>query len=345
VSAAARLRILLVRTSSLGDVVQAVPVLLALRRRFPEARIGWVVEEGYASMLAGHPALDELLVVALRRWGRAPLRSVHLAELGAFLERLAAFGADVALDLMGSHKGALIAALSQAGRRIGLSARCRRERESALWINEPVATDRAHAVDRYLALLAPLAAQPEEVTFGPEALFARDRPPLPEAVAAAGPYLFLHPGAAWGNKRLPPAVWAEAITEIARRRGFRPWIGAAPGEEDLAAEVAARAPGSAVVPARGLPALATLLRGAQLVVGGDTGPVHLAHALGTPVVAVMGPTDPERHGPYGAPEAAIAHRLPCSFCHRRMETPRPCLTAIPAAEIVARALALLPPAA
>ncbi|HSM51764.1 MAG TPA: lipopolysaccharide heptosyltransferase I [Thermoanaerobaculia bacterium] len=344
-SAAAPLRILLVRTSSLGDVVQAVPVLVALRRRFPAARIGWVVEEGYASMLEGHPALDELLVVALRRWGRAPLRAAHLAELGAFLERLASFGADVALDLMGSHKGALIAAFSRAPRRIGLSARCRRERESALWINEPVATDRHHAVDRYLALLAPLGAEPVTASFDPEALFARHRPPLPEAVAAGGPYLFLHPGAAWGNKRLPPATWAEAITAIAQRRGLRPWIGAAPGEEELAAEIADRAPGSAVVPASGLPALASLLRAAQLVVGGDTGPVHLAHALGTPVVAVMGPTDPARHGPYAAPGAVVAHRLPCSFCHRRMETPRPCLTAIPAAEIVARALALPPPAA
>jgi len=342
VSAAARLRILVVRTSSLGDVVQAVPVLVALRRRFPEARIGWVVEEGYAPMLEGHPALDDLLVVALRRWGRAPWRSSHVAELGEFLERLASFGADVALDLMGSHKGALIAALSLAGRRIGLSARCRRERESALWINEPVSTDRVHAVDRYLSLLAPLDAAPDVVSFGPEALFARHRPPLPDAVAAGGPYLFLHPGAAWGNKRLPPATWAEAITAIARRRGLRPWIGAAPEEEELAEEVASRAPGSAIVPAAGLPALASLLRGAQLVVGGDTGPVHLAHALGTPVVAVMGPTDPARHGPYAAPDAVVAHRLPCSFCHRRMETPRPCLTAIPPAEIVARALALPP---
>jgi lipopolysaccharide heptosyltransferase I len=345
VSAAAPLHILLVRTSSLGDVVQAVPVLVALRRRFPAARIGWVVEQGYASMLEGHPALDELLVVALRRWGRAPFRAAHLAELGAFLERLASFGADVTLDLMGSHKGALIAAFSRARRRIGLSARCRRERESALWINEPVPTDRVHAVDRYLALLAPLGAEPDAVSFDAEALFARNRPPLPEAVAAGGPYLFLHPGAAWGNKRLPPATWAEAITAIARRRGLRPWIGAAPGEEALAAEIADRAPGSAVVPASDLPALATLLRGAQLVVGGDTGPVHLAHALGTPVVAVMGPTDPARHGPYAAPGAVVAHHLPCSFCHRRMESPRPCLTAIPAAEIVARALALPPPAA
>ena len=340
-SAAAPLRILLVRTSSLGDVVQAVPVLVALRRALPRARIGWVVEEGYAPMLAGHPALDDLLVVALRRWGRSPLRPSHLAELGAFLERLASFGADVALDLMGSHKGALLAALSQAGRRIGLAAACRRERESALWINEAISCRQPHAVDRYLSLLAPLGVDPAPVSFAPEALFARHRPPLPGAVATGGPYLFLHPGAAWGNKRLPPATWAAALTEIARRSGLRAWIGAAPGEEALAAEVASRAAGSEVVPAPDLPLLATLLRGAQLVVGGDTGPLHLAHALGRPVLAVMGPTDPERHGPYRAPDAVVSHRQPCSFCHRRMDTPRPCLTAIDGGEVAARALALL----
>jgi len=341
VSGAERLRVLIVRTSSLGDVVQAVPVLTALRRALPAARLGWVVEEGYAPLLAGHPALDDLLPVALRRWGRTPLRPAHLAELGGFLDRLTGFGADVALDLMGSHKGAAIAALSLAGRRIGLAARCRREPESALWINEAVVNEAPHAVDRYLSLLAPLGIPSGPAAFAPEALFARARPPLPAAVAAGGPYLFLHPGAAWGNKRLPAATWADAITQIARASGLRAWIGAGPGEEALAREVAARAPGSAAIAAPDLPSLGTLLREARLVLGGDTGPLHLAHALGSPVLAVMGPTDPERHGPYRAPERVVAHRLPCSFCHRRMAEPRPCLTALPAGEIAARALALL----
>jgi heptosyltransferase-1 len=367
-----RARILLVRTSSLGDVVHALPVLSALRRHLPQARIGWVVEEPFAPLLAGHADLDEVLVVRLRRWGRRPLAWHTLAETGAFLRALRRFAPDVVIDLMGNHKAAVIAALSLCRRRIGLDRRLRREPASALWLSERIPARGIHAVDRGLSLLDALGLPAEPADFGGDKLFrtleaapasaasaaavasaagvappaAGENPglPAPLPVAAGGaPFALLHPGAGWGNKIYPADWWGQAIRLLHAATGLRTLVAAAPGEERLAAAAAA-AGGSAacaVEPAPDLPALAALLRRAALMLGGDTGPTHLAHALGTPVLMVMGPTDPARHGPYGAPERALFRRLPCSFCHRRFGETKACLLEILPESVAARAGALL----
>jgi heptosyltransferase-1 len=330
-------RILIVRTSALGDVVHALPVLTALRRHLPGARIGWVVEEGMAPVLAGHPDLDELLVVRLRRWRRLSARG--LRELGGFLSALDRFSPEVVLDLMGNHKAGAIAALTLADRRIGAARRWRREPSSAVWISQPVAPRGTHAVDRMLSLLDALGLPPEPADFGSDKLF-REEPAA--ARAGAEPFILLHPGAGWGNKRYPPAWWGKAAQLIRARSGLPTRVAAAPGEEALAAAVEAAGAGAAVaVPAPDLAALAGWIRRARLMLGGDTGPTHLAHALGTPVLMLMGPTDPARHGPYAAPERALYKRLACSFCYQRLEETKACLLEIPPHRVAARAVELL----
>jgi heptosyltransferase I len=345
-------RVLLVRTSSLGDVVHALPVLTALRRHLPRARLGWVVEEPYAPLLAGHPDLDALIVVHLRRWGRRPLAAGTLSGIAAFLADLDRFAPQVVIDLMGNHKAAVIAALSLAPRRVGHARAGRREPSSALWLSERVPVAGTHAVDRALSLLDGLGLPREPADFGGEKLFRAPR----QAAAAKGgilpaapsssPFALLHPGAGWGNKAYPPAWWGEAARRLHAATGVRTRVAAAPGEEQLAAAVVAAAavpgdPAAELVSAPDLPALAALLRGAALVLGGDTGPTHLAHALGTPVLMVMGPTDPERHGPYGAPERTVFRRLPCSFCHQRFGEAKACLLEISPSSLAERAAGLL----
>jgi heptosyltransferase-1 len=372
-----RPRILLLRTSSLGDVVHALPVLGALRRHLPGARLGWVVEEPFAPLLAGHPDLDQLIVVRLRRWGRQPLAPRSLAEIAAFLAALDRFAPQVVLDLMGNHKAGVIAALSLAPRRIGHARAWRREPSSALWLSERLPAAGTHAVDRALSLLDALGLPREPADFGGDKLF---RAPLAAAAgsatvprgaatdatrqptAASPPYALLHPGAGWGNKAYPAAWWGEAARRLHAATGVRTRVAAGPGGEALAAAVVAAATGGPTnasgasgagtaaaagqaaaepVAAPDLPALAALARGAALMLGGDSGPTHLAHALGTPVLMVMGPTDPDRHGPYGAPERAIYRRLPCSFCYRRFAEAKACLLEVPPERLAARAAALL----
>jgi len=342
-------RILLVRTSSLGDVVHSLPVLAALRRHLPGARIGWVVEEAYAPLLAGHPDLDQLIVVRLRRWGRRPWEARTLGEIAAFVAALDRFAPQVVLDLMGNHKAAAIAALSLAPRRIGHARAGRREPSSAFWLSERVPVDGTHAVDRALSLLDALGLPREPADFGGHKLFraaAKPAAAIPAATAMPGPaatrFALVHPGAGWGNKSYPPAWWGEAAQRLHAATGVRTRVAAAPGEEGLAAAVVAAADGTAeVAAAPDLPALAALLRGAALMLGGDTGPTHLAHALGTSVLMVMGPTDPDRHGPYGAPERALYRRLPCSFCYRRFDEAKACLLELPPERVAERAAALL----
>jgi heptosyltransferase-1 len=334
-------RVLIVRTSALGDVVHALPVLTALRRHLPEARIGWVVEEGMAPVLGGHPDLDEMIVVRLRQWRKVSRRA--LSELGGFVSELRRFSADVALDLMGNHKAGVISRLSGAKTRIGFARPHRREPSSAAWINRPVVPRGIHAVDRMLSLLDPLGLPPEPADFGPEKLFREEPPAVGELLAASpGPFALLHPGAGWANKRYPPAWWGKAARLLQAETGLPTWVAAARGEEDLAAEVAAAGEGAArVVPAPDLPTLAALIRRAKLMLGGDTGPSHLARALGTPLVMVMGPTDPERHGPYGDRQGAVYKRLPCSFCYQRLPEAKACLLEVPPRQVAARAAEML----
>jgi heptosyltransferase-1 len=336
-------RILIVRTSAMGDVVHALPVLTALRRHLPEAKIGWVVEESMAPLLQGHPDLDELLVVRLRHWRqyRRSLAAQSWSELRVFLSSLNRFAPDAVLDLMGNHKAGVISALTLADRRIGFARTSRREPSSAIWISQPVTPRGTHAVDRMLSLLDALDLPAEPADFGPEKLF-REELARTAATPKNPPYVLLHPGAGWTNKRYPPAWWGEAARRLHEAAGALTWVAVARGEEDLAAGVQA-AGGEAVrlVPATDLPALAALIRGARLMLGGDSGPTHLAHALGTPVLMVMGPTDPERSGPYGAPERALCRRLPCSFCYQRFAETKACLLEIPPRLVAERAAEML----
>ncbi|HLE84858.1 MAG TPA: lipopolysaccharide heptosyltransferase I [Thermoanaerobaculia bacterium] len=341
------MNLLLIRTSALGDLVHTLPVLSALRRHLPEARIAWVVERVFAPLLEGHADLDQVLPVGLREWRERPFGAATRRELAAFRRALRAFRADVALDLMGNHKAGAIARLSGARRRIGLAGAERREPSSALWLTETAPARGEHAVERALAVVARLGVPAEEPDFGGDKLLAGAPSPAGEAGALPGeerPFALLHPGAAWGNKVYPPERWARVARGLAEAAGLdcRVALSPSPAERELAGRIVA-ASGGAARPAEAadLPALVAWSRRARLVLGGDTGPVHLAHALGTPVVCLMGPTDPARHGPYGAPERALARRLPCSYCYRRFDSTKACLLEIPPRAVVERALAIL----
>ena len=329
------MKILLIRTSALGDVVHCLPVLTALRRHLPQAKIGWVVEGSIAPVLAGHSDLDELLVVRLRAWRKKPFSRETLRELAVFRDALDRFGPDVTVDMMGNHKAGVLSALTLCDRRIG-PALPRREPSSAFWINEPVEVRGMHAVDRALSLLDAFGLPREPADFGGEKIF-RDPPGnVPEP-----PYLLIHPGAGWVSKRYPPERWGEVARRLREATGLLTWVPIAPGEERLATEVEAAGGGAVRTMPADLPTLAAMLRGASLVLGGDSGPTHLAHALGTPVLMLMGPTDPVRHGPYGAPERALWKLLPCSFCYRRFDETKACLLDIPAERVAEKAVELL----
>lgn len=340
-------RILLVRTSAMGDIVHSLPALAALRARHPTARIAWVVERHFAPLLADHAAIDTVLTVRTRAW-RQMSKTAAWREASAAIREIRGFRPDVAIDLMGNHKGAVLARLSGAGRVIGPRRIDRREPSSGLWIGEPVRVHGEHAVDRALSIVSAVgtaslgaeapgtaAGDDRPIDLGGRGLLPSARPPGGEA-----PYAVIQVGAGWGNKQYPVDAWGQVARQLADA-GLAVKVPIAPGEETLAESVVDAAEGAAeAVDARGFDSLVALLRGARVALGGDTGPIHLAHALGTRVVCVMGPTDPRRHGPYGALDHAIWHRLPCSFCYKRISGTRACLLAIPPDRVAARARSL-----
>ena len=348
------MRLLLVRTSALGDIVHCLPVLVALRRALPEARIAWAVEEVWAPLLDGHPDIDRLIRVRSKAWRKMP-KLAAWRDIRRCVGELRAFGADVAFDLMGNHKGALLARWSGAGRVIGAARADRREGSSSLWMKETVEAGQGsvrssvHAVDKALDLLRALNLEAGPVDFGGDRLL--QTPPESatallaelDALRAAGkPLVAIQAGAGWANKTWPAEWFGEVACGLARQVDADVRVLLAPGEEHLAKQVVSASDGAArAVDTFDFRALAAVLRRSDLLLGGDTGPLHLAHALGTPVLCLVGPTDPVRNGPYGSPEGVVFEELPCSYCYKRFDEPKACLLQLTPERVLRLAVARL----
>lgn len=304
------MNVALVKLSSLGDVVHALPVAATLRARLPGARLTWIVERREAALLSGYPALDEVLTVDTRLWRRARSASgiaSAVGALGALRRRLGAGRFDVALDLQGLLKSGLLARLTCAPVRIGFSvARCR-EPLSALFTNRRVTppAEARHVVDQCLALLEPLGIRERVLEFQlPSEAGAETR--IDDVFAAAGMkprnrVVVLNPGAGRRNKRWPVDRFRALAAWLADEAAAHVLVVWGPGEEaEARAIVGEPAPGRlALAPETTLPELIAILRRASLLVAGDTGPLHLAAAVGTSCVGIYGPTRAQRNGPYG----------------------------------------------
>jgi heptosyltransferase I len=300
----------LVKLSSLGDVVHALPVAATLRARVPQARITWIVERREAAVLAGHPALERIVTVDTRRWRRARTPGELAAASRAILavrRDLSSTRFDVALDLQGLIKSGLLVRLTGAPLRVGFDRGWCRERLSALATNRRVMppAHARHVVDQYLSLLGALGIDGRALEFRlPSDSAAEAR--MDEFFASAGlkprdRVVVLNPGAGRPDKRWPIESFRALAEALTAGDGSRVVVVWGPGEETDARAIADAA-GSHVLlaPPTDLLALIALLRRAGVVVAADTGPLHLAAALGTPCVGLYGPTRAERNGPYGA---------------------------------------------
>jgi len=306
--------IALVKLSALGDVVHATPVVEALAEAFPEARLTWIVERRAAALLHDHPRLADVVSIDTRAWRgvRTPAATLALVHtLRALRQRLRAARFDVAIDLQGLVKSGLVTAATGAPLRIGFAAGFRRERLSGLFTNRHVAppVTARHVVDQYLALLEPLGVRPRRVAFRlPLRATAEAR--VDEFFADAGlkPHgrvVVLNPGAGKPGKRWPVERFAQLATRLGREANARVLVLWGPGEQPAAAAIA-QAPGAVLAPPTDLDTLVAVLRRASLVVAADTGPLHVAAAVGTACVGLYGPTSPARNGPYGAGHRTLA---------------------------------------
>jgi heptosyltransferase-1 len=292
--------ILLIKTSSLGDVVHNLPVVSDILARFPRARIDWVVEEAYGDIVGMHPGVHRTIPVALRRWRGNPLKAEHWREFGQFRRALAGMRYDCVIDTQGLIKSALLS-LAASGVRHGYAKTSAREPLAAKFY------DRVHAVPRDLHAVVRnrrLAA----MALGYEVPAAFDygiAPPPGAAVVAPRPYCVLLHATSRADKLWPESAWEQLGQELARQgyASILPWGDAA--ERARSERIARALPLAVVPPAQGIQGMAGLLAGAQAVIGVDTGLTHLAAALGRPVVALYCGTHPGLTGVYAGQGAPV----------------------------------------
>lgn len=290
-------RFLLIRLSSLGDVIHTLPAAAALRDAFPGARIDWVIDPRWARLLEGNPGLSDTILLDRRN-----VRSIAKA-----IAKLRSAKYTCAIDFQSLYKSAVLGTLSGAPRRIGFDRKYAREKLATIFYTERVAPHGPHKVDDNLSLVESAGAKVTEARF-PLAIFPQDDECAASELAARGivDFFVLNPGGGWLSKCWPAERYGELHRKLAERYGWRGVVTFGPGEEDLArCVVEAAGDPSPVSFGLGLGPLMALLRRAKFVVSADSGPLHIAWALGTPVVGLYGPTDPARNGPYSKDDIVV----------------------------------------
>jgi heptosyltransferase-1 len=307
-------RLLVVRLSAMGDVVHTLPAVHALREAFPQAHIGWLIEERWAELLcapgsprrggrsSSRPLVDEVHTVNLKAWGKSPFSISTLQRVATVWNDVRDVHYDVAVDLQGAIRSAVLARLSGAS--VVYGAAEPRESPASLWYTRKVVARGRHVIEQNLSVVEGLVGR-EMKSQATDIAQDLPRDPSDEArieqrLAEDGvrDFAILNPGAGWGAKRWPAERYGEVAGWLAGM-GICPLVNYGPGEEDLFRVVLAASGGQARPTKGTISELIALSRRARLFIGGDTGPLHLAAALRVPVVAIFGPTDPARNGPYG----------------------------------------------
>jgi heptosyltransferase-1 len=339
-------RILIVKLSAIGDIIHTLPAAAALRRAYPEAWLAWMVEKAGASLLRGNPDLDELITVDTLAW-RANWW-MGLRHAWYVTRHLRRAGFDLCIDFQGLLKSALFAYLSGAPRRLGFPRQMCREPLSMLFTNlyGPIIDPTMHVVDQLVELLKPIGVATTERRFtipltDADEHFA-ERVWRELGLRSDVPVIVLYPGAAWETKRWGELNFARLNDALIRRFQVRTLLTWGPGEEPLIQRVVrATAYTPAIAPATTLLQLAALIARCRAFVGGDTGPLHLAAAVGTPTVALFGPSNPRRNGPYGPGHVVLHRKLPCSNCYQRTCAHWECLPGIEVDTVVTAVGSLL----
>jgi heptosyltransferase-1 len=305
--------ILLIKPSSLGDIVLALPALSALRRSFPQARISWLIRPEFAPLIEGHPHLDEIVLFDRKSLGRAWRDPASLLELAALISRLRRSRFDAVLDLQGLFRSASLAWLSGCKHRFGPI--WRKELAHYFYTTAiPPRLEWVHVIDYYIRLIEAMGGADLRVEF-----VMREKP---EAAAAARDLLSRHgvdparyaviiPGSAQVSKCWPAERFAALVDRLVLDHGLAIAATGSRAESPMIEQIQslAKHPIANLSGCTSLPELTEVLRTAKLVVSNDTGPGHIAAALGRPLVMMFSWSNPLRVGPYHRPECVVAHEM------------------------------------
>lgn len=327
--------ILIVKMSSLGDVIHALPCAAALRSLYHKAKISWVVEDTFSDILLDNPVIDEVIVIDGKRLRRGSLWS-KIAYLRELKHLLTEKNFDLVLDLQGLIKSSVVALFTGCKNRLGYCEM----REGSKFVTKPVCGDNAtgHVIERYLDVIRYLGVKVENAQFILPVLDKQTNT-IKEKLAASGfsaadKYIVFAPGTSWSSKEWPPEHYV-TLGEKLLVNGY--WLVIAGGKADIAKSkfIQEKLASHKVVDLTGqttIKELLALCRLATLYVSGDTGPLHIAVAAGVPVVAMYGPTKAHRTGPYGMCEVLVS-KLDCSGCMKKTCAPLKCMQGITPQEV------------
>jgi heptosyltransferase I len=334
-----RVNILIVKLSAIGDVIQTLPSLAALRRLCPDAHITWVVEEAAADLIKNHPYLDAVLVSRRKSWSKDIQRGRFgetLKEIKSFLKDLRQRHYDLVIDFHGLFKSAMIVYLSRGKRKLGYDSL---QELSGLFLNEKIPEDmNKHAVDRYLDFPRYLGAQMDSAQFvlpSDQETMAKVQNLLREYNLEDKKFIAINPVALWETKLWNNEKFARLADLINNKLQVKVVF---TGNEKKAIDEITSLMTTEKINLGGrtsLPELAGLYKKAQMVISTDSGPMHMAAAVQTPVIALFGPTDPARTGPYGSGHTVIRTQLPCSPCFMKKCATKKCMEDISVDEVFA----------
>jgi heptosyltransferase-1 len=333
--------ILLIKPSSLGDIVMALPALSALRRSFPQARISWLVRPEFALLIEGHPHLDEVILFDRKLHGRAWCNAMAARDLLGLITRLRRSRFDVVLDLQGLFRTGLLTWLSGCEKRFG--PRWREMAHLFYTTSIPPRPEWIHVVDYYLKLVGAMGATDLHAEFV-----------LPEKPIAAGAahvllaqhhidvnrYAVIIPGSAQTSKCWPPERFAALVDRLASGHGLAVVATGSRSESAMIERIRslAKYPPANLASQTPLPELVEVLRRAKLVVSNDTGPGHIAGALGRPLVMMFSWSNPLRVGPYGRPQCIVARDIDQRGMANRSRNPQHAIKHITLDEVYAKAV-------
>lgn len=316
----AELRFLLVRLGSLGDVMFTLPAVAALRESFPSAQIDWLIDRRWLPLVAGNPHVTN--VIELR--DRAAATYIQCAR------KLRERRYSCAIDIQGLYKSALLTRISGAPRRIGFTREFVREAGAAALYTEKIAPREPHMVGQNMELAMAAGAKriPAQFPLSISGDATREVDALLKNMGAAH-FAVFSPGGGWRSKCWPAERFGEVAARVTRESGLRCLVNVGPGEEELA-QLAVKSSAGALqeLPAIPLDQLMALLRRASLVVAADSGPLHLAVALGTPVVGLFGPTSPARNGPYCQDDIVVRNAGAAETTYKRRDAYSPTMLSI-----------------
>ena len=339
--------ILIVKLSAIGDVIQTLPMVEALRNQYPEAGIDWLVEEDASDLLVGHPALNRVIISRRKSWQKLLFQRgkfwCTLREIKRFIRDLRSRDYDWIIDNHGVFKSGVLVFLSRGRRKIGFKASAGIADEgNYLFTNErynPLSIER-HALERYLDLVSQIGVQicrPSLEFLVPSEFRKRAEDLLRENGFFNRPIVVIHPMAKWGTKQWPLGNFARLISALTQK-GASVVITGSRQDEEPVREILRRVDSSSkvlnLVGKTGLRELAGIFSLCDLVLTPDTGPMHLAAAVKAPLVTLFGPTAPWRTGPYGNSPVILRKPLACSPCFKKMCDTMECMNSISVEEVL-----------